>query len=152
MSTETSDEALRLDHQLCFPLYAAARRIVSLYTPYLKPLGLTYTQYLVLMVLWEEDHKTVGDLCRRLYLDSGTLTPLLKKMESAGLVRRTRSEEDERVVTVTLTQAGADIKNQVRTLPQTVGGCLDLTPGEAMHLYSLLYRLLQGPSLYDKAE
>ena len=76
------DEALKLENQLCFPLYACARRVIGRYTPYLKPLNLTYTQYIVLLVLWEEKEATVRELCRKLYLDSGTLTPLLKKMES----------------------------------------------------------------------
>ena len=100
------DEALKLENQLCFPLYACARRVIGRYTPYLKPLNLTYTQYIVLLVLWEEKEATVRELCRKLYLDSGTLTPLLKKMESQGYVIRRRNADDERVVTVRLTDAG----------------------------------------------
>ncbi len=144
MPLEATDEALRLDRQLCFPLYAAARKIVNLYTPLLKPLGITYTQYLVLMVLWEEDGVTVGDLCRRLYLDSGTLTPLLKKMEAESFVRRARSTLDERIVTVTLTEKGRSMKEQVRSVPGCVGGCVNLTADEAVTLYGLLYKLLNG--------
>ena len=85
-------DPLRLENQLCFPLYAASRKIVNLYTPYFKPLGITYTQYIVLMVLWAQDGVSVRELGERLYLDSGTLTPLLKKMESSGLVRRERAK------------------------------------------------------------
>ena len=95
---------LLLDSQLCFPLYAAARKAVNHYTPYLKPFGITYTQYIVLLALWESGSATVGDLCRRLYLDNGTITPLLKKMEEAGIVSRSRSRQDERVVTVQVTE------------------------------------------------
>ena len=85
-------EAMKLDHQLCFPLYAAARKITGLYTPYLKPLDLTYTQYIVLLVLWEHREVTVGELFRRLYLDSGTISPLLKKLDSAGYVVKERTK------------------------------------------------------------
>ncbi len=138
------DEMLRLDRQLCFPLYAAARRIVNLYTPYFKPLGLTYTRYIVLMSMWQYGSMTVGDLCRRLYLDSGTLTPLLKKMEAEGLVSRTRSQEDERVVMVDLTEKGLAMKNSVRTIPGCVGSCVALNAGEAATLYTLLYRILEA--------
>ena len=97
-------EALKLGNQLCFPLYAAARHITGLYTPVLKPLGLTYTQYLVLLVLWEEERIPMAALGEKLYLDSGTLTPLLKKMETAGLICRERCREDERCLTVSLTE------------------------------------------------
>ena len=90
----TPDEKLKLENQLCFPLYACSRRIVSDYTPDLKPLGITYTQYIVLMVLWEQDGITVGELCRKLYLDSGTVTPLLKKLEERGILTRRRCQED----------------------------------------------------------
>ncbi len=136
------DEMLRLDRQLCFPLYAAARKIVNLYTPYFKPLGLTYTRYIVLMSLWQYGHMTVGDLCRRLYLDSGTLTPLLKKMEAEGLVLRRRSSEDERVVMVDLTEKGRAMKEAVRPIPACVGSCLALTGEEAAYLYQILYKIL----------
>ena len=96
-------EAMKLKNQMCFPLYAAARNVINLYTPCLKPLGLTYTQYIVFLVLWEKDGITVGELCEKLLLDNGTLSPLLKKMQQAGYVERKRSSEDERVVVITLT-------------------------------------------------
>ena len=99
-SAESAYDALRLDHQVCFPLYAASRKVVSLYTPFLKPLGITYTQYLILLVLWEHDNIPVGELGEKLYLDTGTLTPVLKRMEEEGHLTRTRGAEDERVVMI----------------------------------------------------
>ena len=108
------DEALKLDHQLCFPLYAAARKIVSEYTPYLKPVGITYTQYITFMVLWEQDNISVGDICAKLYLDNGTVTPLLKKMESEGYITRRRDGEDERRVKICLTEKGRRHADQLR--------------------------------------
>ncbi|MBR0152245.1 MAG: iron-containing alcohol dehydrogenase, partial [Lachnospiraceae bacterium] len=109
-------EQLKLENQLCFPLYACARKIVNLYTPYLKPLGLTYTQYIVFMVLWEEKSLPARDLGRKLYLDSGTLTPLLKKLEEEGYVTRERSHEDERVLTVTVTEKGMALAQYVTAM------------------------------------
>ena len=103
------EESMKLDSQLCFPLYAAARKITGLYTPYLKPLGITYTQYIMFLVLWEKDGITVGELCKRLRLDTGTVTPMLKNTEKQGLIRRTRSEDDERVVVISLTEDGKDL-------------------------------------------
>ena len=138
------DELLKLDHQLCFPLYAAARQVVSLYTPYLKELGLTYTQYIVFLVLWEKDGIPVGELGRRLYLDNGTLTPLLKKLESAGYVSRSRAKDDERVVTVTLTDQGRELKTKAREIPLKVGSCIALSESEAQAMYDLLYKLIKG--------
>lgn len=136
------DEALRLDHQLCFPLYACARRVVGRYTPLLKPLNLTYTQYIVLLVLWEEETITVRDLCRKLYLDSGTLTPVLKKMEAQGYLVRKRTPEDERVVTLTLTDTGRTMKDKARSIPDEMGKCMMLTEQEIASLYGILYKVL----------
>ena len=113
-----SDQALRLDNQICFPLYAAARAMMQAYQPLLGKLGLTYPQYLVLMVLWEEDGQSVKALGERLYLDSGTLTPLLKRMEEASLVRRVRAAHDERVVEVFLTAEGKRLKKRAQEIPQ----------------------------------
>jgi len=134
--------ALRLSSQLCFPLYAAARQVTGLYTPYLTPLGLTYTQYVVLLALWEEDGLSVGQLGERLFLDSGTLTPVLKKLSDRGLLTRTREKKDERVVTLRLTQAGQDFREKVRDIPLKVGACVPLKPEEGAELYRLLYKLL----------
>ena len=137
-------EAMKLANQLCFPLYAASRSVVSLYTPYLKPLGLTYTQYLVFLVLWEKDGITVGEICDRLMLDNGTLSPLLKKMQQEGYVERKRSGEDDRVVLITLTDEGRALQEKAKDVPGKVAGCIDLEPEKAQMLYKLLYELLEN--------
>lgn len=137
-------EAMKLANQLCFPLYAAARHVTGLYTPVLKPLGLTYTQYIVFLVLWEKDGLPVGEIGEKLLLDNGTLSPLLKKMEQAGYVRRERSREDERVVVITLTEAGRALQEKAKDVPAKVAGCIDLPPEKAQALYSLLYELLKN--------
>ena len=137
-------ETMKLGNQLCFPLYAAARNVIGLYTPWLKPLGLTYTQYLVFLALWEEDALTVGELCDRLMLDNGTLSPLLKKLQQAGYVERKRSEEDDRVVVITLTEAGRALQEKAKNVPAGVASCIDLPPEKAQALYALLYELLDN--------
>ena len=134
---------LKLEGQLCFPLYAAARKIVNVYNPLLKQIGLTYTQYIVLLALWEYGKTTVGELCRALYLDCGTLTPLLKKMEENGWVVRTRSKGDERVVNVSVTDAGWKLREQVKELPEQVGGCIAMPREDLYTLYTLLRKLLE---------
>ena len=144
MKKTNETEVLLLDRQLCFPLYAAARKIVAAYTPVLKPLGLTYTQYLVMLVLWEKDGIGVGQLCARLRLDSGTLTPVLKKLEERSLLERRRSGKDERVVILTLTDQGRALREQALGIPEEVGRCLSLSPEEAGILYNLLYRIIDG--------
>lgn len=136
------DEALKLDHQLCFPLYAAARKIVGLYTPYLKPLGITYTQYITFMVLWEHDNIPVSEIGARLHLDNGTLTPLLKKMEKQGFITRQRDAADERRVRICLTDSGHALKQQAADIPQKIGSCLTLDPEEMRALYRTLYKIL----------
>ena len=136
-------EAMKLKNQLCFPLYAAARSVVGLYTPLLKPLGLTYTQYLVFLVLWEEDGIPVGEIGQKLMLDNGTLSPLLKKLEKEGFITRTRAEGDDRVVVVSLTEKGRTLQEKAKDVPQGVASCVALPPEKARMLYSLLYELLQ---------
>ena len=133
---------LRLENQLCFPLYAASREIIRLYRPHLDALDLTYTQYITMMVLWEEREISVKQLGKRLYLDSGTLTPLLKSLEAKGYVTRTRSRDDERVVVVRLTDAGLALQDQAVAVPEGMKACLRLSPDEAAVLYKLLYKLL----------
>ena len=135
-------EAMKLQNQLCFPLYAAARQVVNLYSPLLKPFGLTYTQYIVFLVLWEQDGITVGALGEKLMLDNGTLSPLLKKMQQAGYVERTRNSEDERVVVITLTEKGRALQEQLKDIPLQAIGCVDLPLEKAKTLYTLLYELL----------
>ena len=142
-SVKNPYDPLLLDNQLCFPLYACSRKVVNLYTPYFQPLGITYTQYIVFLVLWETDGVSVRELGQRLYLDSGTLTPLLKKMEEAGFVTRERSRDDGRVVLVHLTQRGKDLRREAEQIPLRVGGCLPLSAEEAQVLHGILYRLLE---------
>ena len=139
-------EAMKLGNQLCFPLYAAARAVTSLYTPYLKPLGLTYTQYILFLVLWEEDGLTVGEICRRLMLDSGTLSPMLKKLRQQGYLDKQQSTADERSFIVTLTEKGRALQEQAKEIPMQVGKCVNLPPEQAKQLYSLLYQLLDETS------
>ena len=135
-------EAMKLSSQLCFPLYAAARNVTNLYTPWLKPLGLTYTQYIVFLVLWERDGLSVTEIGEKLMLDNGTLSPLLKKMEQAGYVERRRCRGDDRVVEVTLTEKGKALQEEAKEIPGKVAACIDLPPEKAQQLYSLLYELL----------
>ena len=145
-------EAMKLANQLCFPLYAAARHVVNLYTPWLKPLGLTYTQYIVFLVLWEKDGCTVGQLCEKLMLDNGTLSPLLKKMQQAGYIHRTRSEADDRVVVVTLTEKGRALQEEAKDVPAQIARCIDLPPEKAQALYALLYELLDNQKTSRKEQ
>ena len=136
---------LLLDNQLCFPLYAAARKVVNGYNPVLKPYGLTYTQYIVFLALWETENgkAKVGDLGRRLYLDCGTLTPLLKKMEESGWLSRCRCKVDERVVYVSLTEAGWALREELKSIPERVGQCFAMRDEDAKELYRLLHCLLE---------
>lgn len=138
----TSDDALLLKNQLCFPLYAAARKIVRVYTPILDKLGLTYTQYITLLVLWEEDGLSVKELGNRLFLDSGTLTPLLKKLETQELCNRIRDQIDERNVSIYLTAKGRELKGQAREVPSQVASCITLKPKDILELQGLLNRML----------
>ena len=137
-------EAMKLANQLCFPLYAAARHVTGLYTPWLKPLGLTYTQYIVFLVLWEKDGISVTEIGEKLMLDNGTLSPLLKKMEQAGYVERRRCRKDDRIVEITLTEAGRALQERAKDVPGHVAGCIDLPPEKAQMLYALLYELLEN--------
>ena len=137
-------EIMKLNNQLCFPLYAAARNVTSLYTPWLKPLGLTYTQYITLLVLWEKDGVSVSEIGSKLMLDNGTLSPMLKKMEQSGYIERNRSKDDDRVVIITLTQKGRELQEQAKDIPEKVGSCIDLPIEKARELYDLLYELLEN--------
>lgn len=145
-------EAMKLANQLCFPLYAAARNVTSLYTPWLKPLGLTYTQYIVFLVLWEKDGISVSEIGERLMLDNGTLSPLLKKMEQAGYVERRRCRKDDRIVEIRLTEAGKALQESAKDIPGQVAGCIDLTPEKAQTLYTLLYELLENQKKNDRSK
>ena len=136
-------DCLLLKNQLCFPLYAASREILRKYTPLLKELDLPYTQHIVMMVLWEEKKLTVGELGKKLFLDTGTLSPLLKSMEKKMLLRRTRDCVDERIVMVDITEEGEALKEKAVSIPEKMGGCLALSEDEAKTLYSLLYKILK---------
>ena len=135
-------DVLKLENQLCFPLYAAAKEIVRKYTPFLDELGLTYTQYITLMVLWEDGRVSVKRLGERLFLDSGTLTPLLKTMESKGLIVRSRNLTDQRIVEVSLTDKGTALKDKAVGIPLKLASCVPLTPDEAKTLLSALNKIL----------
>lgn len=135
-------DVLKLENQLCFPLYACSREVIKQYKPYLDELDLTYTQYVVMMVLWEVGSLTVKELGVQLYLDSGTLTPLLKKLEGKGLLTRERSREDERNLIITLTPAGDALKERAVTVPEQMAKCTNLEPEEAATLYRILYKML----------
>ena len=136
-------DALKIENQLCFPLYACAKETIRLYKPFLDELDLTYTQYITMMVLWEKKTLTVKELGKVLYLDSGTLTPLLKKLETKGLLVRERSKEDERNLFITLTKEGEAMKDRALHVPGELAKCVDLEPEETLVLYKLLYKLLQ---------
>ena len=139
-------DALKLDNQLCFPLYAASREVIKRYRPSLDALDLTYTQYITMMVFWEQKKISVKELGKKLYLDSGTLTPVLKSLESKGFVKRYRSIEDERVLIVEITAKGEALRDQALGVPGEVGKCVRLDPQEAITLYGLLYKILNGMS------
>ena len=135
-------DCLKLDNQLCFPLYACSREIVRQYTPYLEPLGLTYTQYITLMALWEHRILSVKDMGKLLHLDSGTLTPVLKKLEEKGFVNRRRSREDERSLIVSLTEKGEALREQAVEIPAKVTGGLRLPQEDVQALYRLHNKML----------
>ena len=135
-------DVLKLENQLCFPLYAAAREVVKQYRPHLDELDITYTQYITMMVMWEEKEITVKALGEKLFLDSGTMTPVLKSLEAKGFVTRKRSTTDERSVSVFLTDNGEALKEKAVDIPAKVAGCTNLTAEEGMQLYKILYKIL----------
>ncbi len=135
---------IRLDNQLCFPLYVCSKEIVRKYKPFLDELNLTYTQYIAMMVLWEKKEVTVTELGNRLYLDSGTLTPLLKKLEQKGYVTRKRMESDERNVCISITAKGDELKEEAVKIPKKIRCCMTLDDNEAKVLYSILHKVLDN--------
>lgn len=147
----TKYDVLKLENQLCFPIYACAREVIKLYKPFLDELGLTYTQYISMLVLWERKCVSVKELGQCLHLDSGTLTPLLKKLEAKGLLNRRRSEKDERSLLVTLTDAGEKLRERAVEVPGKMGQCVTLDPDEAQTLYRLLYKMLRAMPQEDEA-
>ena len=134
--------ALKLENQICFPLYACAKEIVRKYRPFLEAIDLTYTQYIVMMVLWEERQVSCKGLGERLMLDSGTLTPLIKRLKAKGFVTTDRLPQDERIVMVTITEEGMKLREQAKSIPMQMAQCVSLDPDEAMELYRLLYKVL----------
>ena len=137
-------DVLKLENQLCFPLYAAAKETVKLYRPFLEKMNLTYTQYIAMLVFWEHKKMNVKELGEKLYLDSGTLTPVLKSLEAKGFVRRYRSTEDERVLLVEVTEAGKALRDQALSIPAQMACHVVLSPEESITLYKLLYKLLSA--------
>ena len=137
-------EQLKLENQLCFHLYVASKEIIRKYKPFLDKFDLTYTQYLVLLDLYEYGEQSITEIGNRLYLDSGTLTPLLKKLEKKLLITRTRDEKDERSINVALTKKGQDFRKELENVPFQIGSCVKLDPNEAKTLYNLLYKTIGG--------
>lgn len=135
-------DKLKLENQICFPLYVSAKEIIKKYKPILETLDLTYTQYITMMVLWEKGEMNVKDLGESLYLDSGTLTPVLKKLEAKNYLTRTRSKKDERNLIVSITEEGEKLKDRALIVPETLSKCVMLEADEARTLYRLLYKLL----------
>ncbi|MBO5342131.1 MAG: MarR family transcriptional regulator [Lachnospiraceae bacterium] len=137
-------ESLKLENQLCFPLYACSREVIKQYRPHLDALDLTYTQYITMMVFWEEKKINVKELGKKLFLDSGTLTPVLKSLEKKGYVKRYRSKEDERVLMVEITETGELLKEKAVEVPAKMAGCAGLELAEAIELRRLLDKVLSG--------
>lgn len=135
-------DVLKLENQLCFPLYVCAKEIVKRYKPLLDEIDLTYTQYITMMVLWEHKEMNVKELGSHLFLDSGTLTPVLKKLEQKAYITRARNKKDERVLNVVLTNAGEALKERAIEIPAKIGSCVALEPGEAMELFRILHKML----------
>lgn len=135
------EDILLLDNQLCFPLYAAAKEVVRRYTPFLAPFDLTYTQYIAMMVLWEKKTVSVNELGKQLMLDSGTLTPLLRKLEDKKYLLREKSAKDGRRLIVSLTPEGASLKDKMVVVPQKMGTCVHLSPEETIELKRLLKKV-----------
>lgn len=136
-------EALKLDNQLCFPLYAVSKEIVKKYKPFLDEINLTYTQYIAMMVLWEEQEILVKELGKKLFLDSGTLTPVLNALEKKGYAVRRRSETDKRDVYAVITEAGMAVQEQAADIPGKLGACVPLTPEDAITLYRILRQMMK---------
>ena len=137
-------DSLKLENQLCFPMYVCAKEIVRRYTPHLDELGLTYTQYITMMVLWEHKCINVKELGAYLFLDSGTLTPVLKKLEQKGYLTRKRNDGDERVLDICITDEGEALKDRASVIPERIGSCLPLDKDEAAQLYRLTHKILDS--------
>ena len=141
--TGSGYELLKLNNQVCFPLYACSKELIRQYGPHLKKLNLTYTQYIVMMVIWENETVSSRELSECLHLDYGTLTPVLKRLEAAGYLNKQRSEEDERLLTLSLTEKGRSLKEDAVSIPPAIAGCMGLTAEEFGALYALTYKALR---------
>lgn len=137
-------DTLKLDNQLCFRLYAASKEIIRQYSPLLDELDLTYTQYITLLALWEKDHVSVKELGEKLYLDSGTLTPLLNKLKTKELIDKTRHEKDGRELIISLTKKGIELKKEALDIPESIAKCVKLKDEEALAFFKLLDKVLRG--------
>ena len=137
-------DCLKLENQLCFPMYAASKEIIRRYKPFLEDLDLTYTQYIVMLVLWEEKESNVKSLGEKLFLDSGTLTPLLKKLEDKGYITRTKLSSDERNLIIRITKVGEKLREKAKDIPMKMGKCIDLNKEDAIALYNILYKILKS--------
>ena len=144
MKNSKKYDSLKLSNQVCFPLYACSKELVSQYTPYLKKLGLTYTQYIVMMVMWESVSISSRDLAARVHLDYGTLTPVLKKLETTGYITRKRDPEDERLLILELTDKGEAVKDEALKIPPCIASCVGLNEEEFKMLYILTYKALNN--------
>ena len=143
-------DVLKLENQICFPIYLCSKEIIRKYTPWLKELDLTYTQYIVMMYFWEKEKSNVKEIGNTLLLDSSTLTPLLKKLESKGYITRDRSKVDERNLEVMITDKGKKLKDKALSLPEKMGKCIDLSKAEATTLYKLMYKILTNVERNDE--
>ena len=139
---EKNYDDLRLDNQLCFPLYALSKEVIKQYRPYLDEINLTYTQYIAMMVIWEKEKINVKELGKKLYLDSGTLTPVLKSLEAKGFVTRYRSQEDERLLMVEITAEGIALKDKALEIPRKMISKIDISLNDAIVMHRQLYNLL----------
>ena len=143
-------DCLKLENQLCFPLYVCSKEIIRKYKPLLDKIDLTYTQYITMMVLWSKKNLTVTELGKHLYLDSGTLTPLLKKLENKGYIKRIRSSDNERNLIVEITNKGLDLKKKAVNVPESIRNCISLNEEEAILLYKILYKIINGNKLEEE--
>lgn len=141
---DKNNDSLKLERQLCFPLYACAREVTKLYKPVLDPLGLTYTQYLAMIIMWEHNETTIKEMGELLYLDSGTLSPLIKKLKAKGLIKKTICDEDERSSILSLTEEGVQLREKALNIPSKLATRIPLDENEAKQLYTLLYKMIDS--------
>ncbi len=139
-------DCLKLENQLCFPLYVASREIIRRYKPFLDKLDLTYTQYIAMMVMWEKKSLKVTELCKCLFLDTGTVSPLIRKLKSKGYIELSRSKEDERIQVITITDKGEALKEEAVDIPAKMinSKCMNLSKEDAENLYRILYSIIQA--------